>query len=129
MNKNIHGLKKFDNGRRTPQEMHSQYAFRPGEVCAVCGAPPLTTITSFGEEKEMIKRDNRLLLLRMANPESYAAMRVETRMGPYLRIGRVVACVQCTPALEKAAAKHPSWAFVEIDRGPPIINPQVGYGS
>lgn len=127
--KNIHGIKKFDNGQRTPQEMHSQYAFRPGEVCAGCGRPPLISITSFGEEAEMLKRDNRLLILRAANPESYAAMRIVTRMGPYLRIGRVLACRECGPALEKAAAKHPSWTFVEIDRGPQVINPQVGYGS
>jgi hypothetical protein len=122
-------LKRFDNGNRTPQEMHAQYAFSPGDKCGGCGAPPITRLTSFAEEAELLKRDSMLLVLRGADPMKYAAMRTVTKMGPYLRVACVMACSRCTPEAERAAAKHPSWMFVDVDKGPPPMKVVVGYGS
>lgn len=127
--KNIHGIKKFDNGIRTPREMHSQYAFKAGEKCQACGGPPMTSATVFGEEKEMLRRDPHLWILMKTNPVKYQQMRQVTKMGPYLRVSRTIACTHCTPELERAAARHPSWAFVEWDYGPKVLPIQVGYGS
>lgn len=129
MSKKIHGIAKFDGGRRTPREMHSQFAFKPGERCAACGGPPMTTVTVYGEEQEMLRRDPMLRILMKTNPVKYQQMRQVTKQGPYLRVSRTIACVHCTPELERAAAKHPSWCFASWDYGPKEIPIQVGYGS
>lgn len=117
---------QFAGGRYTPQELHSKYAFPIGAKCAGCGAPPLTTIRTFAEEAEMLKRDPRLKILLMADPDKYGAMRLVTKMGPYLRIAEVYACSRCTPDAERAAAKHPSWCFADINRGPEALRLVVG---
>jgi hypothetical protein len=109
--------------------MHSQFAFKPWEKCLVCGGPPLVTLTVFGEEKEMWKKDPMLRVLMTTDPLQYQQMRLVTKSGPYLRISRTIACLQCAPAAEKAAAHHPSWVFCDIDRGPAVLPIQVGYGS
>lgn len=118
--------KQFMDGRATPQEVHSRYAFPLGAKCVGCGGPPLTTIRSFAEEAEMLKRDPRLKILQLADPDKYGSMQLRTKMGKYLRIAEVYACPQCTPEAERAAARHPSWVFVEIDRGPEQVRLVVG---
>lgn len=127
-NKTLHRT-KFANGLMTPQEMHSKYAFPVGAKCVGCGGPPLVTIRSFAEEAEMLKRDPRLKLLQLVEPEKYGAMRLRTKMGAYLRIAEVYACVRCAPEAERAAAKHPSWCFCDINRGPAEMKIVVGPGS
>lgn len=118
--------KQFMDGRYTPQELHSALAFPIGAKCLGCGAPPLTTIKTFAEEAEMLKRDPRLKILFMADPDKYMSMRLVTKMGPYLRIAEVYACPKCTPEAERAAAKHPSWCFVSIDHGPAALKLVIG---
>ena len=121
--------KKFMNGEMTPQEMHSKYAFPVGAKCAGCGGPPLVTIRSFAEEAEMLKRDPRLKVLQLVEPEKYGSIPLGTKMGAYLRISEVFACASCAPDAERAAAKHPSWCFVDINRGPAEMRIVVGPGT
>lgn len=123
--KTIH-RKQFMDGRVTPQELHSALAFPVGAKCVGCGGPPLTTIRTFAEEAEMLKRDPRLKILFMADPDKYMSMRLVTKMGPYLRLAEVYACARCTPEAERAAAKHPSWTFVDINRGPEALKLVIG---
>lgn len=118
--------KKFMDGRMTPQEAHSKWGFPVGAKCAHCGAPPLVSIRSFAEEAEMLKRDPMLKILQAAEPEKYQAMQLRTKQGMYLRIAVAYACAQCARAAEKAAAKHPSWMFVDVDRGPDPLKIVVG---
>ncbi|TXH57455.1 MAG: hypothetical protein E6Q97_04440 [Desulfurellales bacterium] len=125
MSKVIH-RKKFQDGRETPQEMHSRLAFPVGAKCSGCGGPPLIKIRSFAEEDELLKRDPRLKILQLVNPENYASMRLKTKMGYYLRLGEVYACSRCGPEAERAAAKHPSWVFCDIDRGPNPLKIVIG---
>jgi hypothetical protein len=113
--KTIH-RKQFMGGRVTPQELHSALAFPVGAKCVGCGGPPLTTIRTFAEEAEMLKRDPRLKILCMAL----------TKMGPYLRLAEVYACSRCTPEAERAAAKHPSWCFCDINYGPEALKLVIG---
>ena len=125
MSKTIH-RKQFMDGRMTPQEAHSRWAFPIGAKCAGCGGAPLITIRTFAEEDEMLKRDPRLKILQMADPEKYGAMQMRTKMGKYLRIAEVYACARCGPEAERAAAKHPSWCFADICRGPEALKLVVG---
>jgi hypothetical protein len=53
---------------------------------------------------------------------------IPTKYGAMVLISDAYACDHCKKDLEKAAAKHPSWCIVEIDRGPKD-KIQVGAGS
>jgi len=121
--------KKFLDGRMTPQEAHSKWGFPVGAKCVTCGKPPLVSIRSFAEEGEMLKRDPMLKILQAAEPVKYQEMQLRTKQGTYLRIACVYACAQCASAAEKAAARHPSWMFVDIDRGPLPTKIVIGPGS
>lgn len=120
---------KFMDGRMTPQEAHSKWGFPVGAKCAYCSKPPLISIRSFAEESEMLKRDPMLKVLQMVEPEKYLSMRLKTKMGNYLRVAVAYACQECSREAEKAAAKHPSWMFVDIDRGPSVMKIVIGPGS
>jgi len=119
--------KQFMDGRMTPQELHASTAFPLGAKCTGCGGPPMTSIHSYGEEAEMLKRDPNLLVLLKTDPEKYAQMRTQTKMGYFLRIGAVYACSLCSKQAQKEAARHPSWCFVEIDTGPTPDRLVTGY--
>lgn len=115
-------------GMMTPAELHRELAFPLNAKCQ-CGNRPVLTIRSFAEEKEMLKRDPGLTVLCRTDPVKYAHMRVKTRMGTFLRLAEVYACATCGPLAERTAAKHPSWCFVEIDRGPKADYLSVGFGT
>jgi len=111
--------KKFQNGMVTAREFHENFFLDAGVRCVGCGGRPLTMIAVFADEKTMLKRDPDLVILRMSDPGRYAAMRhIPTDGNPLLRISKNYFCSKCTPAAEKAAAHHPDWCYVEIDRGP-----------
>ncbi len=126
--RNIH-TKKFMGGRMSPRELHAKLAFPAGSKCHYCGKPPIAKLTSFAEEDEMLKRDPNLKIHKMTEPNRYAQMRAKFKPGWFLRINTVYSCPDCLPGAEKAAAKLPSWIFVDIDRGPKDIPIVSGYGS
>lgn len=43
----------------------------------------------------------------------------------YVRVGVSYACKECTPALERALAKGPSWVVCELHKGPGPERPIV----
>lgn len=118
MNNKINHRKKFQDGLITPQEFHQKYAFRPTDKCMVCEAPPLIRIHTYGEYKTMMEKDPALTVLKNENPEKFYDMIMHSKWGPLFRISEAFACKSCAPAAEKAAAKHPDWVYVWIDRGP-----------
>jgi len=126
--KNIH-IEKFMGGRMTPRDVHAQLAFPFGSKCKYCSNPPAAKLTSFAEEAEMLKRDPALKIHAKAEPDKYSQMRVKFKPGWFLRINSVYACRSCLPGAEKAAAKLPSWVYVDIDRGPAELPIVSGYGS
>lgn len=109
---------KFMGGTITPEELHQELSFPIGARCQGCGGPPLVKYTSFADEAEMLKRDPNLLVCRTAEPEKYQSMRLVNRHGVFLRISMTYACRGCSKDADKAAAKHPDWVVVLIDRGP-----------
>jgi hypothetical protein len=118
----IHRRRNFD-GRETAEQVHAELAWY-GEKCGFCGAPPALKVNVF-------------LLLSDMTTESREAVMFEIGMGRVspirgprgwaVRWATKVACRSCAPALERAVArKAPSWACVEIDRGPGADSPIVG---
>lgn len=104
-------------------------AFPIGAECKYCSKPPIAKLASFAEEDEMLKRDPALKIHKTTEPDKYAQMRVKFRPGWFIRLSVVYACPDCLPSAERAAAKLPSWVYVDIDRGPKDIPIISGYGS
>lgn len=58
-------------------------------------------------------------------PHLYPAIQpiaVKLTDGWYIRASVCYACRACAPTMERALAKGPSWAVVEINRGPDPTN-------
>jgi len=127
-NKNIH-MNKFMGGRMSPKELHAKLAFPLNAKCHYCEKRPIAKLTSFAEEDEMLRRDPNLKIHKAAEPDKYAQMRTKFKPGWFLKINCVYACPDCLPSAEKAAARLPSWVYVDIDRGPKDIPIVSGYGS
>lgn len=113
-------IKKFDGGRSTPDEMHRKYALGGGKKrCATCGNPKVAIrIRVLVELAELTKRNPDFVAGIMAtNPDgSMTVPSVRTKYGQMVRVNDAVFCDNCKVGAEKAAAKGPSWAIVEIDR-------------
>ena len=77
---------------------------------------------------EMRKRDPLFDEVMAVDPAKFMALLIQTKHGPYVRVSTTFACKQCTPALERVVAKQPSWAIVDINKGPGPDKPifQVG---
>ena len=86
---------------------------------------------------EVRKRDpdfDTLAELALVHPgaaEKFHGMLVMLRGGdgqpaPHVRMTTAYACRACTPAMERVLARGPSWAVVEINRGPGPDRPVVG---
>ncbi len=114
----IRHLKRFMGGRATPQEVFRAVGVR--KKCAQCGCPASVRIRVLVELKELIKRQPEFVAQIMAsNPTGQPVVpTVPTIHGPMVKVSDVGACSQCRTAAERAAARGPSWAIVEIDAGP-----------
>lgn len=113
-------IRKFDDGRRTPQEYHAQFAFKPGTKCVTCGGPPMARIRVFASVDELKARAPQFLLaIASASPFGAGQLpTVPTKYGPMVKVSETVFCKSCTPQAERHAARGPSWMLVEINRGP-----------
>lgn len=110
-------------GQYTAEEYHQKYAFPKGAKCAGCGRPPLTRCFVFMPLDELRKRDPAFEILAQTAPEKILAMICQFKGAdgkpvPHVRISTTYACKACTPALEKEAAKTPSFAVCELHYGP-----------
>ena len=125
-------MKRFDGGRRTPNEYHREHAFPPSAECAGCGGPPAVRAIVLAELKEAIK--HRMVPASLDGRITAAVARtlVDLRgpSGPvkHARISATYSCDNCRKTMEVALAKAPSWCIVEINEGPnPRNRVQVGY--
>jgi len=134
----IQHRRRFMGGRATPEQYHSKYAFPPGTRCQVagCSARPLTRIIVMVPYEELRKTDPGIDVLAATDPAKFLAMMIPLKInGPtqpavnHIRISTVYACKTHTPDAERAAAHGPSWAVVEINRGPGEDKPKVGWGT
>jgi hypothetical protein len=136
----IHREKLF-GGKFTAEEAHAAHVFK-GQKCAGIEAGCIgklgigsIVIRTFMSVKDLKARDpNGFGLLCEIDPDAVARMLVsfkgsDGRPVPYVRIATVYACKHCAAAAERAAAHGPSYAVVEIDRGPgadPIVSGYSG---
>lgn len=121
MGETIHRKKLF-GGRMTAQQIHAKYAWH-GRKCDGCGAPPAMRIQVFVALQDMEVK------LREAMMVEIAMRRVVTKMtvlGTAVRTTFVHACERCGPAAQRAAARGPSYAMVDLDVGPGPDKPIVG---
>jgi hypothetical protein len=132
MSKKRH-IRRFDGGRSTPQEYHAMHAFPVGTRCAGCGGRPsiraLVMVPSDDAE-----RSGMIPVGAGVAPHLFpqlAPVLVRLKDGGsdrwFIRISKTYSCTLCQAALERTLAKAPSWAVVDISRGPdPHNRVQVG---
>lgn len=114
-------VKKFANGRMTPQEMHRQFAFPKNAKCEGCGRRPHVRAIVMAPLDEVSKRG-----LLPADMPQHELMKVivpiqsvtDRRPQAFVRISTTYSCTSCRKDFEKALAKGPSWCIVEINAGP-----------
>lgn len=123
---NVLHMKKFAGGRMTPVEMHQRYAFPLGAKC-MCGARPRFRAIVMIPIDEARKRMPGLDDIMLADPEGFMQNLVQIResktdsdkdLKTYFRLSVVYSCQRCRRDMDKALAKAPSWAIVEINEGP-----------
>jgi hypothetical protein len=118
-------VKRFMNGAITPQEYHAANAFGPDAHCAGCAGKPSVRAIVMIPYDEAIKRGyvppgheasaevlSRVVLLRSSSGAAE----------PHVRLSKAYACPMCQPAFERELARAPSWAVVDINRGPDPSN-------
>lgn len=108
-------VKKFMDGKIAPEELHAMFAWA-GKKCR-CGTTPFVRCLSFAPFAELNERAPGMLV-QMAIENNGTIPMVEFTYGKFVRIGEAYACGRCMRALERAAAKHPSWVLVEWQKAP-----------
>lgn len=133
-NTNIH-RKRFNGGNRTPQEYHAQFAFPPNAKCSACSAKPqLRAIVMIpldeAEKRGMVPPGAAQAPLMFPDIAPVLVPIRESGSAPsfYVRTSIAYSCKSCRKNFERALASAPSWAIVEINRGPDPTN-RVSLGA
>lgn len=118
----IHRTKLF-GGTRTAMELHRELAWNNAK-CNGCGSGETTLRASIYVALSDMSADTRMRI------EYEIAMgrikEVALASGPGILMSRQIACKGCQSNLERAAAKGPSYAVVDLDYGPRDDKPIVG---
>jgi hypothetical protein len=118
----IHRDKLF-GGRTNAMDLHRRLAWG-GKKCDGCGAADTAIrIQTFVALNDMSMATRMEIEFRISLGQLHT---INTAAGRAIRTGIMHACPRCSPALERAAAKGPSYAIVDIDRGPGEDKPVVG---
>jgi hypothetical protein len=104
---------KLFGGVATPEEVHVAAL---AQRCGTCGSPAVITYKSFAPLEFVV--DNPQFAMQLAQKHEGSLPVVDTKFGKFVRTGMSYACKRCERDSDREAAKHPSWCFVEIDRGP-----------
>ncbi len=117
----IHRKKLF--GGRPAAEVYAETAW-PGAKCTGCGGPPAMRVQVFVALQDMSAQTREAILYEIAFRRIDT---VRTKLGPAIRTSEAYACRLCSPSLERTVARHaPSYALVDLERGPGPDNPVVG---
>lgn len=116
--------KKLFGGRASAEEVHSALGMK--QPCHLCGGRPVIMIKVLVQHDEFVKQQPMLASeIARTNPNGPYIPTFPTTYGPMVLVSKVTACRLHQKELEKAAAKHPSWCLIEIDRGPGADKAQV----
>ena len=122
----IPSSRKFLDGTMTPQEFVAASTFGHYARCNGCGGTPVIEAMVFVPYSEAVRRG--------MVPEGHEASQevidvtVMLRSGvngakePHVRLSKAYSCRTCQPAFERQLARAPSWAIVDINRGPNPTN-------
>lgn len=124
MSETIH-VRKFMDGKMTPDEAHRQTAWAGG-CCMYCGSPkPAVRIQLFGLVSECIERHAQWCMQEAAKHDGRLPI-VNFTYGKFVRMQRTYACDGCRSRAEREAAQgQPSYVLVEFDYGPGPDKPVV----
>jgi hypothetical protein len=116
--------KKLFGGLETAMEVHQRVAW--ANARCPCGKRPIIRILSFASVYEANRRWSPLQFetLRARHPDGNLPL-VRTAWGVMIKVGEVYGCSEHQREAERAAAKHPDWVHVHIDRGPEPDRPSV----
>lgn len=120
----VHRRKLF-GGRVTAEELHHKLAWG-GAKCSACSAPPAIRIQIFVALSDMSLDTRTAVEIQLALGKLHAVM---TDRGKVIRTSLMFACTGCQQAAERAAAKGPSYAIVDISRGPGPENALIAVPS
>jgi hypothetical protein len=124
MGDTIH-FKKLFGGRASAQEIHAKYAWHR-QKCSACGQPPAMRVQVFLLINDMEASLREAIKVQIALK---AIRTTKTDHGIAVKWSDVYACKNCQPTCERQAARAPSYAIVDIDRGPSPDRPVVGVVS
>jgi hypothetical protein len=114
--------KPLFGGKYTAEEVHSHYAFAPGERCVICKGPPLVRIRVYADPQEMLLREPEAVFALAAQHQGkLPAVKLKLNGSEREMVvwSASAFCKRCTPEAERRVAREaPSWCHVEIDRGP-----------
>jgi len=85
--------------------------------CTLCGAPAAVALRVFVQRADL--RTDHLAALSINSAHMGKLPVRKDREGRlWVRVSQTWACRACQPLAERAAARAPSYAYVDIDRGP-----------
>lgn len=120
----IHREKLF-GGTRTAMELHRELAWNNAK-CDGCGSAETTLRVSVYVALSDMSANTRMRIEYEIAMGRIKEVPLDT--GPGILMSRQVACKSCQANLERAAAKGPSYAVVDLDFGPGEDRPIVGVG-
>jgi hypothetical protein len=116
---------KLFDGMATNVEVYRKIAWA-GKRCHGCQGSPVIRIKSYTLVDTLRRKyPEQLARMALASDPPGSLNILQTTYGAALLVGDLYACRFCAGAAERAAAKHSSDFFVEIDRGPVLVNPVV----
>lgn len=122
----ISGIPRLLDGTMTPQEFVAANTFGYSARCNGCGGAPVIQATVFVPYAEAVKRG--LVPEGHEAPKQVLDVTVMLKSGasgaqePHVRLSQAYSCRLCQPAFERQLARAPSWAIVDINRGPNPTN-------
>lgn len=111
----VRHFRKLFDGKMTAEEVHQSVALRD-KKCP-CGLPALIRCRFFAPVKDMVDK-NPQFMMQLAAQHNGTVPVVETKHGKMVRFSEAYSCTQHKSALEREAAKAPSWVLVDFDYGP-----------
>lgn len=90
----------------------------PRARCLHCQGRPAVWIRTYYQLPDFLRVFGQVQSLLYAQKHGGKLPIMETIHGPMVFVSEVYACKSCGPAAEIAAAKHPSWALVEVRKAP-----------